>query len=86
MPGCSIVIKLSNREGGMVIYTIFYEHDDVSKFIGFCLTRRKAKKILEKIKSKNGFCDFQGEFIINEFPMNNVYWESGFFTVFLNDE
>lgn len=59
------------------IYTIHTFLDD-ERIIGVFLDENTANKVVESLKSKNGFVDHQEDFIIGRFTLNNQLWISGF--------
>ncbi len=58
-------------------YELLYEYSDEcgdhTLQIGYFSTHKKAQNICDVIKSKPGFCDHNGKFIISKFAVNFNY-------------
>jgi hypothetical protein len=68
------------------VFLLFHTHDlpdgeQDDKLLGVYSSRERAeKKITEKYRLLPGFCERNGEFIINEYFIDQDYWEEGFVT------
>ena len=70
------------------VYLLFHIHyfpdgEEDDKLLGVYSTKEIAeKKIEEKYKKMPGCCEPEGEFIIDEYKIDQDRWGSGFVTVF----
>jgi hypothetical protein len=66
------------------VYILFHTHhlpdqEDDDKLLGVYSSKKIAeKKIKEKYKKLPGFCESDGEFIIDKYQINQDNWEDGF--------
>lgn len=67
------------------MYSVFllqhsYEVNEIeeTKIIGIYSTKEKAEKIIDKYKELVGFKDHPNCFFIDEYKVDNNYWEEGF--------
>ena len=60
-----------------------YEHDDGHneiKFIGAYSTEKKAREVIERLKTVVGFCDYPVDcFCVDEYEIDKDHWTEGFF-------
>jgi hypothetical protein len=70
------------------VFLLFHTHhlpggEDDDKLLGVYSSRDIAeKKIEEKYKKLPGFCKPDGEFIIDEYAIDQDNWEEGFTTTY----
>jgi len=50
------------------------------KSIGVFSTKKKAKKVIKKLKKQKGFKKYKKGFSIGPCLVNQIYWDGGFFT------
>lgn len=68
------------------VYLLFHTHylpagEDDDKLLGVYSSRKLAEtKIEEKYRKLPGFCQPDGEFIIDEYQIDQDNWEEGFIT------
>lgn len=68
------------------VFLLFHTHhlpsgEDDDKLLGVYSLREIAeKKIEEKYRKLHGFCEPDGEFIIDEYTIDQDNWEEGFIT------
>jgi hypothetical protein len=68
------------------VYILFHTHhfedgEDDDKLIGVYSSRELAERKIEgKYKKLPGFCDADGEFIIDEYEIDLDHWEEGYLT------
>jgi hypothetical protein len=55
--------------------------EDETKFIGVYSTEEEAKKAVDRLKDRPGFCDRPDHFIIDEYELDKDNWAEGFASV-----
>lgn len=58
-------------------YTIHNFLDD-ERIIGVFLDGNKAEDVVDNLKKKEGFKDYQDDFIVGGFTLNDLLWTTGF--------
>ena len=54
---------------------------DETKVCGIYSTRAKARAALRRLRRQPGFCDLPDAFSVDPYPLDMVFWESGFVTI-----
>ena len=62
------------------------ELEEWAKMIGVYTSEDEARKAVERLKTKPGFCDHPNGFIIDPYELNQDGWQDGFITIMRGDE
>jgi homoserine kinase type II len=61
------------------------ELEERAKLIGVYTSEGEARRAVERLTVKPGFCDYPNGFIIDRYHLNQDGWQDGFFTIMHGD-